>query len=84
MCRFDLSWSEHAGQLDALRLNVYGIEDSFLGWLGGVTVASDYIYRSGNFAGCDYASQCQISGFGLIRLREMSPPYRSRECSECF
>jgi hypothetical protein len=66
MCQFDLSWSEHAGQLDALRLSVYGIEDSFLfpAWPGSVvTVASDYIYRSGNFAGCDYASQCQISGF---------------------
>jgi hypothetical protein len=63
ICQFDLSWSEHAGQLDAPRLNVYGIEDSFLGRLGDATVASDYIYRSGNFAGCDYASQCQIFGF---------------------
>jgi hypothetical protein len=63
ICQFNLSWSEHAGQLDELHLYVNGEQDTFSAWLGGVTVASDYIYRSGNFAGCDYASQCQISGF---------------------
>jgi hypothetical protein len=63
ICQFNLSWSEHAGQLDALNLYVNGEQDTFSAWLDHATVASDYIYRSGNFAGCDYASQCQISGF---------------------
>jgi len=30
ICIFDLSWSEHAGQLDALGLSIYGVQDTFL------------------------------------------------------
>jgi hypothetical protein len=43
ICQFDLSWSEHAGQLDALHLYVNGFDDTFTGGLAGVIVASDYI-----------------------------------------
>jgi len=62
ICQFDLSWSEVAGSLSALHLYVNAFNDTFLGWLGGVTVASDNIYfGAGAFAGCE-GPPCQISG----------------------
>jgi hypothetical protein len=61
ICQFALSWSETAGHLDALHLYVNAFNDSFLGTLGDATVASDNIYFSGAFAGCE-GPPCQISG----------------------
>jgi hypothetical protein len=62
ICQFDLSWSETAGHLDALHIYVNTFQDSFLGTLGDATVASDYFYLSGAFAGCEAMSSCRLSG----------------------
>jgi hypothetical protein len=68
ICQFDLSWSESAGQLDALQIDVNAFNDSF-GYsrafgLSGGSVASDNIYygAGGAFAGCE-TEVCQISGY---------------------
>jgi hypothetical protein len=72
VCQFDLSWSEVAGQLEALRLHVNAFNDTLGGsigpgyafGLGGGEIASDNIYfgAGGMFAGCSLFP-CQISGY---------------------
>jgi hypothetical protein len=71
ICQFDLSWSESAGQLDALSLYVNAFNDTFGSGpgrsafgLNGGEIASDNIYlgATGAFAGCS-GPPCQISGY---------------------
>lgn len=62
LCGFDVSWSEVAGRLDALSVQVSGVSDTVRLGLGGGTVASDNVYHgSGGFAGCGYGA-CQVTG----------------------
>jgi hypothetical protein len=79
MCEFDLSWSEQAGQLDALRLYVNGFSDTLgntgipggLFGLSGGSVASDNIYfgAGGAFAGCE-GPPCRVAGFWVDPVPE--------------
>ena len=71
ICQFDLSWSESAGQLDALSLYVNAFNDALGSGIGrdafglnGGEIASDNIYlgATGAFAGCS-GPPCQISGY---------------------
>lgn len=85
ICAFDLSWSESAGQLVALSLNVDGYNDDFggspnftqgppFGLTGGI-VASDDTYdgvAGGGFAGCN-ASQCRITGYWVNDMLLTAP-----------
>jgi len=73
ICQFDLSWTEVAGQLDALHLYVNAFNDTFLGRLDGATVASDNIYLSGAFTGCE-GPPCQIAGSWVDAPADVSEP----------
>jgi hypothetical protein len=69
ICQFNLSWSESAGQLNALGLYVNTYNDTFGPFgLGGGSVASD-----GMFAGCE-AAACQISGYWTNPVTGVAEP----------
>jgi hypothetical protein len=64
LCQLDISWSESAGQLNALHIYVNTFSDTLTALLSSAKVASDNIYygADGKPAGCLYGPPCQISG----------------------